>query len=52
MSEHVTYALTSAQRGLFFSQKISPTANLNLSEAVEICGSIKVDLFKSFRWRY
>ena len=46
MSEHVTYALTSAQRGLFFSQKISPTANLNLSEAVEICGSIKVDLFK------
>jgi enterobactin synthetase component F len=40
------YPLTTAQRGLYFTQKITPTANLNIAEAVEICGAIKPEIFQ------
>ena len=39
------YPLTTAQRGLYFTQRITPTANLNIAEAVEICGAIKPEIF-------
>ncbi len=39
------YPLTTAQRGLYFTQKITPTANLNIAEAIEICGALKPDIF-------
>ena len=40
------YPLTTAQRGLYFTQKIAPTANLNIAEAVEICGAINPEIFQ------
>src|SRR5882762_2607963 len=38
--------LTTAQRGLWFSQKITPGAIMNIAEAVEICGPIRPDIFQ------
>jgi enterobactin synthetase component F len=38
--------LTVAQRGLWFSQKITPGAITNIAEAVEICGPIKPEIFQ------
>lgn len=35
-----SFPLTTAQRGLWFTQKISPSANMNIAEAVEIHGKI------------
>jgi enterobactin synthetase component F len=43
---HNAFALTTAQRGLWFSQRISPEAILNIAEAVEIHGQIKPDVFQ------
>ena len=40
------YPLTTAQRGLWFSQKITPGAIMNIAEAVEICGAIKPEIFQ------
>lgn len=40
------FALTTAQRGLWFTQKISPGAVLNLAEAVGICGQIQPEVFQ------
>jgi enterobactin synthetase component F len=40
------FALTTAQRGLWFSQRISPEAILNIAEAVEIRGPIKPEVFQ------
>src|SRR3981081_153281 len=40
------FPLTTAQRGLWFSQKITPGANMNIAEAVEICGPIKPEIFQ------
>jgi enterobactin synthetase component F len=44
--ESSCYPLTTAQRGLYFTQRITPTANLNIAEAVEICGAIKPEIFQ------
>lgn len=38
--------LTTAQRGLWFSQKIAPEAIMNIAEAVEICGEIEPGIFR------
>ncbi|HZD78258.1 MAG TPA: amino acid adenylation domain-containing protein [Acidobacteriaceae bacterium] len=48
MNEHAqdSYPLTVAQRGLWLTQKISPGANLNIAEAIEICGPIKPEIFR------
>jgi enterobactin synthetase component F len=43
---HNSFPLTVAQRGLWMTQKISPGAILNIAEAVEICGSIKPEIFR------
>jgi enterobactin synthetase component F len=40
------FPLTTAQRGLWFSQKITPGAILNIAEAVEICGPIQPAAFQ------
>jgi enterobactin synthetase component F len=40
------FPLTTAQRGLWFSQRISPRAILNIAEAVEIRGNIEPDMFQ------
>ena len=40
------YPLTTAQRGLYFTQKSTPTANLNIAEAIEICGAINPEIFR------
>ena len=45
LHEDTHYPLTTAQRGLYFTQKITPTANLNIAEAIEICGAIKPEIF-------
>ena len=44
--EHNSFPLTTAQRGLWFSQKITPGAIMNIAEAVEICGPIKPEIFQ------
>ena len=44
--EHISFPLTVAQRGLWMTQKITPGAILNIAEAVEICGSIKPEIFR------
>src|SRR5579859_674229 len=41
-----SFPLTTAQRGLWFNQKITPGANMNIAEAVEICGPIKPEIFQ------
>jgi len=41
-----SFPLTTAQRGLWFNQKITPGANLNIAEAVEICGPVKPGIFQ------
>jgi enterobactin synthetase component F len=41
-----SFSLTTAQRGLWFSQKITPGAIMNIAEAVEICGPIKPEIFQ------
>ena len=46
MSERTVYPLTAAQRGFYFGQKIAPTANMNLAEAVEIRGPIDPEVFQ------
>ena len=46
MSERTVYPLTAAQRGFYFGQKIAPTANMNLAEAVEIRGPIDPEIFQ------
>lgn len=40
------FVLTTAQRGLWFSQKISPGAIFNIAEAVEIHGPIEPQVFQ------
>lgn len=40
------YPLTTAQRGIWATQKITPHANLNIAEAVEINGAINPELFR------
>lgn len=40
------FPLTTAQRGIWATQKIAPQANLNIAEAVEISGSIDPELFR------
>src|SRR5260370_16266308 len=47
--EHNSFPLTTAQRGLWFSQKITPGAIMNIAEAVEICGPIKPEIFQQSR---
>ncbi|HEX3470397.1 MAG TPA: AMP-binding protein, partial [Silvibacterium sp.] len=46
MSKPGSFPLTVAQRGLWFSQKITPNALMNIAEAVEICGPIKPEIFR------
>jgi enterobactin synthetase component F len=48
MNEHGnnSFPLTTAQRGLWFSQKITPGAIMNIAEAVEICGPIRPEIFQ------
>ncbi len=41
-----TFPLTTAQRGIWATQKITPHANLNIAEAVEISGRIDPGLFR------
>jgi enterobactin synthetase component F len=43
---HSAFPLTTAQRGLWFSQRISPGAILNIAEAVEIRGQIERGMFR------
>ena len=40
------FPLTTAQRGLWFSQKLMPGAIMSIAEAIEICGSIKPEIFQ------
>lgn len=40
------FPLTTAQRGIWATQKITPHANLNIAEAVEICGPVDPGLFR------
>jgi enterobactin synthetase component F len=40
------FPLTTAQRGLWFTQKIAPEANMNIAESVEIHGMIEPELFQ------
>jgi enterobactin synthetase component F len=42
---HNSFPLTTAQRGLWFSQKITPGAIMTIAEATEIRGPIKPELF-------
>ncbi len=41
-----SFPLTVAQRGLWFSQKITPGALMNIAEAVEIFGSVHPETFQ------
>jgi enterobactin synthetase component F len=41
-----SYPLTVAQRGLWLAQKITPSVNLNIAEAIEICGPIHPEIFR------
>jgi len=41
-----TFSLTTAQRGIWATQKIAPHANLNIAEAVEIDGAVDPGLFR------
>ncbi|HZD45927.1 MAG TPA: condensation domain-containing protein, partial [Acidobacteriaceae bacterium] len=43
---HDSFPLTVAQRGIWMTQKITPGANLNIAEAVEICGPIQPGIFR------
>src|ERR1700751_4259606 len=43
---HNSFPVTTAQRGLWFSQKMTPGVIMNIAEAVEICGPIKPDIFQ------
>jgi enterobactin synthetase component F len=43
---HNSFPLTTAQRGLWFSQKITPDAIMSIAEAIEICGAIKPEIFQ------
>lgn len=40
------FSLTTAQRGIWATQKITPHANLNIAEAVEISGPVAPALFR------
>jgi enterobactin synthetase component F len=40
------FPLTTAQRGIWATQKITPQANLNIAEAVEISGPVDPGLFR------
>jgi enterobactin synthetase component F len=40
------FPLTTAQRGLWFSQKITPGAIMSIAESIEICGPIKPEIFE------
>jgi enterobactin synthetase component F len=40
------FPLTTAQRGIWATQKITPHANLNIAEAVEISGPVDPELFR------
>jgi enterobactin synthetase component F len=49
MNEYGDYnslPLTTAQRGLWFSQKLTPDAIMNIAEAIEICGPIQPGIFQ------
>lgn len=41
-----SFPLTVAQRGLWFSQKMTPRALMNIAEAVEICGKVEPAIFQ------
>src|SRR5579863_140764 len=41
-----SFPLTTAQRGLWFTQKITPEAIMNIAEAVEICGPVRPEIFQ------
>jgi enterobactin synthetase component F len=43
---HDSFPLTTAQRGQYFTQKIMPGAVMTLAEAVEICGSLRPEIFR------
>jgi enterobactin synthetase component F len=43
---HNSFPLTVAQRGLWMTQKITPGAILNIAEAVEICGTVRPEIFR------
>src|SRR5262245_39842938 len=40
------FPLTTAQRGLWFSQKITPGAIMSIAEAIEICGPVRPEIFQ------
>jgi enterobactin synthetase component F len=40
------FHLTTAQRGLWFSQKMNPGAIMSIAEATEICGPIQPEIFQ------
>ena len=40
------FPLTTGQRGLWFSQKLTPGAIMSIAEAIEICGPIKPEIFE------
>jgi len=40
------FPLTTAQRGIWATQKITPHANLNIAEAVEISGPVDPVVFR------
>lgn len=44
--EENAFPLTTAQRGIWATQKIAPHANLNIAEAVEINGPVDPELFR------
>jgi enterobactin synthetase component F len=43
---HISFPLTTAQRGLWFSQRITPGAIMSIAEAIEIRGPIKPETFR------
>lgn len=43
--------LSTAQRGIWITQKISPSANMNIAEAVEIMGEVDPDIFRRALWK-
>ena len=43
---HTSFPLTTAQRGLWFSQKTTPGAIMAIAEAIEICGPIQPQVFQ------
>jgi enterobactin synthetase component F len=45
-SEATMFQLTTAQRGIWATQKIMPHANLNIAEAVEISGPVIPEIFR------